>query len=231
MPAPPKTTDAKIVQAARNLIERSGAAGFSMSALAASVGIRTPSLYGRFADSAALLEAVELDVLRALDAALATVPPSTDPVATLRGVSRAYRRFAKSHPQSYLLLYGPYAARSRAVTQVRAAALEHALPALAALVGDGDALLAARTLVPFMHGFVSMEISGAFHLGPGLDSAFEHGVATILGRFHETAPKGRSSALDQGVRMSFIIGLMLLVGVVGRLDSRLPWPAPKSRRS
>jgi hypothetical protein len=29
--------------------------------------------------------------------------------------------------------------------------------------------------------------------------------------------------------MSFILGLVLFIGVIGRLDSRLPWPvAPRS---
>jgi hypothetical protein len=35
-------------------------------------------------------------------------------------------------------------------------------------------------LVPFLHGFISMELANAFRLGGGLDAAFEKGVSTIL---------------------------------------------------
>ena len=50
MPSPPKTTDADIVAAARKLVERHGRTGLSMGDVAAAVGVRAPSLYGRFAD-------------------------------------------------------------------------------------------------------------------------------------------------------------------------------------
>jgi hypothetical protein len=29
--------------------------------------------------------------------------------------------------------------------------------------------------------------------------------------------------------MSFILGLILFVGVIGALDARLPWPTPRGR--
>ncbi len=47
------------------------------------------------------------------------------------------------------------------------------MPSFAALVGKDDAFAAARVLVPFLHGFISMELAKAFQLGPGLDAAFE----------------------------------------------------------
>jgi hypothetical protein len=47
-------------------------------------------------------------------------------------------------------------------------------------VGEENALAAARVLTPFLHGFVSMELSNAFRLGGGLDAAFENGVRTII---------------------------------------------------
>jgi len=180
MPAAPKTTDAEIVRAARKLVEARGHAGLSMNEVAAAVGIRAPSLYGRFADRAALLAAVELEVLRALERAIARVPRSADPAETLAAQSRAYRAFAKAHPAGYVLLYAADAARTEEGTRARAAALAPTMPPFVALVGEDGALVAARTLVPFLHGFVSMELSGAFRLGGGLDEAFEQGVATIL---------------------------------------------------
>ena len=180
MPAVPKTTDAEIVRAARKLVEARGQDGFSMNDVAAAVGIRAPSLYGRFQDRAALLAAVQLEVWRALERAIARAPRSRDPLRTLMAQCRAYRAFAKAHPESYALVYDANAERTEEGTRARAAALAPTMPAFAALVGEDNARLAARTLVPFLHGFASMELSGAFRLGGGLDEAFDHGVRTIL---------------------------------------------------
>ena len=62
MPAHPKTSDSKILKAVRRLLERYGPGGFSTNDVADAVGVRAPSLYGRFRDRAALLNAVELTI-------------------------------------------------------------------------------------------------------------------------------------------------------------------------
>ena len=175
MPSPAKTSAARIVAAARELVERDGHDALAMAEVAAKVGVRAPSLYGHFADRAALLAAVELELLAELRRVLTAVKPSRDPVATLTRHARVYRAFAKQHPRGYALIYA-----ADAGLRARADALAPTLPSFIALAGDRDALRAARVLTPFLHGFVAMELAGAFRLGPGIDAAFEHGVATIL---------------------------------------------------
>lgn len=180
MPAPPKTTDEKIIQAARKLVERRGRYGFSMGDVATAVGVRAPSLYGRFSDRGALLAAVELHLLEALRRAVAKATCSDDPSEALTELAHAYRAFAKANPRGYELLYHLEAERTPEGLQARTSALAVAMPHFAALVGEKSALQAARVLVPFLHGFVSMEIAGAFRLGDGLDAAFAYGVRTVL---------------------------------------------------
>src|SRR4051812_7673705 len=180
MPSPPKTTDSEIIAAAKKLIERHGARGFSMSDVARAVGVRAPSLYGRFKDRAALLTAVELQLWGDLAAALAAAPRSADPAQTLTAQARAYRRFAKANPRGYALIFDAEAERTEAGHAARAAGIAVSMPAFAALAGETRALEAARVLTPFLHGFVSMELADAFRLGPGVDQAFAHGVATIV---------------------------------------------------
>lgn len=191
MPAPPKTSDTQIVEAARSLLESKGRDGFSMNDVAAAVGVRAPSLYRRFEDRAAILEAVELSLLRDLERTLAKSMVPRRPLETLRSQARAYRAFAKTNPNGYSLLFDVRSRSTEEGMRARAAALAPAMPAFKALVGQENALLAARVLTPFLHGFVSMEIGEAFRLGGGLDAAFEHGVSTIL---HGLAPGRRRSS-------------------------------------
>jgi AcrR family transcriptional regulator len=179
VPAQPKTSDAEIVSAARAILEREGR-DFSMAQVAASVGIRGPSLYGRFPDRAALLAAVEIELWHEIQLVLARAARAEDPRERLSAMARAYRAFAKANPKGYALIQDARAERTKDGLEARTAAYGATRASFVALVGEADALLAARTLTPFLHGFVSMELAGAFRLGPGLDEAFEFGLATIL---------------------------------------------------
>ncbi|MEO8878251.1 MAG: TetR/AcrR family transcriptional regulator [Polyangiaceae bacterium] len=193
MPAVAKTTESEIVAAARRLVESRGRDAFSMNDVALAVGVRTPSLYGRFVDRGALVDAIELDLWLELGRRLAVDGGERSPVAKLTAQANAYRKFAKSNPEGYALLYRRDAGRSEAGTAARGAAVATSLGPLAALVGEKDALAAARVLTPFLHGFVSMELAGAFRLGGGLDEAFAHGVAAIL-KGLKGAPKRKTSS-------------------------------------
>jgi hypothetical protein len=48
------------------------------------------------------------------------------------------------------------------------------------LVGPERALEAARLVTAFAHGFVSMELSGAFRLGGDVDEAYRYGVDVLV---------------------------------------------------
>jgi len=200
MTSPPKTTDDEVIAAARKLVRRHGRDGFSMTDVAAAVGVRAPSLYGRFAHREALVTAVELTLWTELGAALARAPRHAEPIATLTELARAYRQFAKANAREYGLMFDARAERSPEGTRARAAGLAPAMPAFAALAGEANALMAARVLTPFLHGFVSMELAGAFRLGEGIDEAFEHGVATILVGLARGASAGSRARSPRPVR-------------------------------
>lgn len=180
MPANPKTTRSEIVEVARALIERHGRDEFSMQDLAAAVGIRAPSLYGRFENRDQLVEAVELHVCAELAALLERAAIKDDPEASLMAQSKAARRFAKRNPNGFSMLFDIRSLHTAEGTSARAAALAPMMPSFAALVGEDRALAAARVLTPFLIGFISMELAKAFRLGGGLDANFETGVRTIL---------------------------------------------------
>ena len=180
MPAPSKVTRSQIIAAGLVLLERNGREGFTMADVAEAVGVRSPSLYGHFADRAALLAELELTLWNELTKALAKRMIEGEPMKTLKAQAAAYRRFATEHPNGYALLFDVRSKHSEQGVRARTAAVNAALPAFAALVGDQQALVAARVLTPYLHGFVSMENAAGFRLGAGLDAAFEYGVETIL---------------------------------------------------
>jgi AcrR family transcriptional regulator len=165
-----------------------------MKDVAAAVGVRAPSLYERFSDRAALLAAIELEVLDEIAQVLAAVAVPGLPIETLTAQAHAYRRFVKANPHGYSLLFEVRSARTEEGAAGRARALAPSMSALEAIVGPESAMLAARVFAPYLHGFVSMEIADAFRLGGGLEAAFANGVATILRGFLKIdSPNGRDT--------------------------------------
>jgi AcrR family transcriptional regulator len=180
MPAQPKTTDAQIIRAALLLFERQGRDGFSMRDLAAAVGIRAPSLYGRFKDRASLLAVMELQLWADLANFLGKAIAPDDPEATLIKQAKTIRRFAKKHPNSYSLFFDIRSTPTKEGNAARAKAVAQMMEPLAVLVGKDQAFAAARVLTPYLHGFITMELANGFRLSGGVDEAFENGVLAIL---------------------------------------------------
>lgn len=183
-PAPARTSPEAIVAAARRILEADGLPAVTMRAVAESVGVKGPSLYKRLPDHAALLravsESVAADLTRTLTGADQAGVEPADPPADLRSVAHAYRAFVHGNPNGYRLLFAdlpPGASPDPASLAAMGMPVVHAM---ARLVGETEALEAARTVVAWAHGFVSMELAGAFRLGGDLDEAYGYGIDTIL---------------------------------------------------
>ena len=173
MSTPAKTSNRAILAAARTILEREGAEGLTMQAVAAAVGIRTPSLYKHFADRAAVLAALRETVLAELTTQLQAVRQPGRPRKNLRAMAATYRSFAHGAPQAYLLLYSSLLpADAESPIEASAALLED----VAALTGPKQALASSRGLAAFLHGFTSLELTGAFRSGGNHERAFSQGV-------------------------------------------------------
>jgi AcrR family transcriptional regulator len=142
-----------------------------MQAVAERVGVRAPSLYKRVRDRDAL------HVRRRRP------PPSTRSRHASNASRRrhhrdrrqAYRRFAQEHPEGFRIMFS---ARLRTTRCERSAA--PLIRAATALVGDDDALDAARLFTAWATGFLQMELSGAFRLGGDVDRAFDYGLRRLI---------------------------------------------------
>lgn len=179
MPTPERTSSAAIVAAGREILEDAGAAGLTMQAVAARVGVRAPSLYKRLKDRDALVGAVTESIID--DLAIELEGIERDPAAVTHGVGRlgalatTYRAFARAHPEGFRQMFtasASLASLDRAAGPV--------LRASAALVGQEEALNAARLVTAWMTGFLQMELAGAFRLGGDVDEAFEYGLRRLV---------------------------------------------------
>ena len=181
MPARARTSADQILAAARAILEADGIDAVTMQAVAASVGVRAPSLYKRVADRASLIrtigDAVTAELRETLEPESGT---EADPADQLRAIAHRYRTFVRRNPHGYALLFAPLPPDMAPDPAALAAVGRPVVEVMARMTGDDGALEAARTIVAWAHGFVAMELAGGFRLGGNVDSAFVAGIETIL---------------------------------------------------
>lgn len=171
----------RVVVEAEKLADEVGLAQFSLSTLAARLGVQPPSLYKHIAGQDALLRTIEArakaelaDVMR--DAAVGRSGPDA-----VRSIAAAYRQWAKTHPGRYpATLAAPDPADAESVAaSTRAVEVLHGVLSGYGLAGD-DEVDAIRTLRSGLHGFVSLEAAGGFGLPVDVDRSFERLVDALL---------------------------------------------------
>lgn len=180
MPTPARTSLDEIVTVGRGLVESEGLDGLTMHKVAAAVGIRAPSLYKHVAGRAELLRLIVEDVVRNLGETLDAAIDGENPRGDLEALVHAFRQFAHDHPEAYRLVFAPMADEWRPERDLLVAASEPVFRTTAALAGPESALAAARMVTAWAHGFMSMELAGAFRIGGDLDEAFDYGVERML---------------------------------------------------
>ncbi len=178
MPAHAHTSTAAIVSAGRRLLEEVGVEALTMRDVATAVGVRTPSLYKRVSGRPELLRLVLEDLADELTAVVDAAVGSGDPAADLRALCGVYRRFAHANPIAYTLLWAPQAVPGATDRYQRTSVT--LLRLVTDLVGPRQALPAARTIVAWSHGFITMELAGAFRLGGDVDQAWDFGLDRVL---------------------------------------------------
>jgi AcrR family transcriptional regulator len=179
MPTPARTSLDEIVKAGRQIVEADGVDGLTMQSVAERVGVRAPSLYKRIRSRKDLLRVVGNDAAAELTRELEAATSGSDAGRDLAALARAFRDFAHKHPGAYSLVFAPLPDDARADPEWSIKASAPVIDATERLAGKDDALAAARTVVAWANGFISMELAGAFRLGGDVDSAFDYGVEHI----------------------------------------------------
>jgi AcrR family transcriptional regulator len=179
MPAPARTSLQQIVDAGLAVVEEEGMPALTMAIVAQRVGIKSPSLYKHVRNRAQLVRLVATHAVAELTSELDAVSQQGDAEAQLRAIAHALRDFARRRPALYSLLFTPLPDESRPDAEVLTRASAAVLRVTEQLAGSEQALEAARTVTAWAHGFIDMELSGAFRLGGDVDAAYEFGITTI----------------------------------------------------
>jgi AcrR family transcriptional regulator len=185
MPTPARTSLDAIVAAAGEILEADGLPGLTMHRVADAVGVRPPSLYKRVSNRAALVRLISEAAFGELGEALEVAATSGDPTADLRAIAVAFRQFGQARPQAYGLLFGSLPDDWRPEPAVYRRSLDVLLRVVGQLTGPERRLEAARTVTAWAHGFVSMELAGAFRLGGDVDAAFAFGIDRVVAAISE----------------------------------------------
>jgi AcrR family transcriptional regulator len=188
MPTPARTSLEEIVQASRSIVEAGGLDSLTMQRVASAVGVKAPSLYKHVRNRDALVRLVVEGVARELTETLDAAAKTGDPRADLRSLAYALRAYAHAKPAAYGLLFAHLPAEARPDEDNLARASAAVLRTTTTLVGTDLALEAARMVVAWAHGFISMELAGAFRLGGDLDHAYAFGIERLGAALVQVAP-------------------------------------------
>jgi AcrR family transcriptional regulator len=169
-----------VVDAAAALADAEGLDAMSLARLAATLGVRAPSLYAHVGGLDDLRRRIAARGMRELAAELSAAAAGRAGGEALRAVARAYRAYARAHP-------GSYAAAQRAPDladeDAQAAARAVVGVMLAVLRGYGlegdDAIHATRAVRAALHGFVLLESREGFGIPLPLDESFERLVVML----------------------------------------------------
>ncbi len=177
-------TEILVIEEAERLVDEVGLPQMTLAALAASLGVRQPSLYKHIDGMDGLLRSISVRAKDELAYVLARAAVGRERAEAITSIAHAYRAWALEHP-------GRYAAAQRAPapedSEDQAASLAVVQVATDILAGyrlaDDDAIDATRALRSALHGFITLECGGGFGLPVDIDRSFErlvNGIATAF---------------------------------------------------
>lgn len=176
---------AQLLEVALGLLEASGPEALRARRLTAEIGASTQAIYTLFGGMPGLFEALVVDGFVRLARYVEAVPETDDPVADFFARGGAYCDWALTNPQCYRLMFGLTKGLDvRSGLEMTATgtlanfpegqdAVEVMVRSLGRVIDAGrvrpvDPVVAAGQFLSATHGYVLLEIAGAFGEGHGL---------------------------------------------------------------
>jgi AcrR family transcriptional regulator len=170
-----------VVEAAERLSDEVGLGNLTLTALAADLGVRQPSLYKHIENIDDLHRSLAVRARTELGAVLARATAGRAGPDAVRALAEAYRDWGREHP-------GRYAATLRAPDpgdepdeRASAAVVAIVQQVMASMgIPEEDGVHATRALRAGLHGFLALEASGAFGLPDDVGASFRYLVDLIV---------------------------------------------------
>ena len=171
---------AAVVAAAAEIADAEGLDRLTLARVAATAGVRTPSLYNHVESLDDVRRRVALLALRDLADALRDAAVGRAGDDALAAMADAYRAYARRHPGRYAATQRAPAAGDEEMRTAAAGAVDVVLAILRGygLEGD-DAIHAARAVRSALHGFVALETGGGFGIPVDLDESYARMVRAL----------------------------------------------------
>jgi AcrR family transcriptional regulator len=176
-----------VLDAASRILVSEGFGALTVRRVADEVGASTKVIYTLFENKEGLVNALFMQGVQRLRAALEAVPAHASPLERLMALLNAYRQHALAYPNDYLIMYGlslPDFRPTESAMQENMASWGFLIEALeaardAGLLATGEVESAGKILFALMNGMISLQLGG-YLAEPDAARFFHDGVATIL---------------------------------------------------
>jgi AcrR family transcriptional regulator len=179
----------EILKSAAHLVEHGDPAGLSLRGVAANLGVKAPSLYRYFPDKQALEVAVAEVILNTMLIEFRAASATSDPEARFRRIMNLYLRFARERFPLYEFVM-QHSHPERYASGAGKAVWDLMVDAASAVSGQPDDTAAAVATWAFLHGYATLEHSGAFGRS-GPKGGLERGIQAFVSSFRSSIQPAR----------------------------------------
>jgi AcrR family transcriptional regulator len=169
-----------VISEAAELVDEVGWDQLTLASVADRLGVRLPSLYKHIGSLDDLRRGIGLLALAELRDVLASAAIGRSGPDALREVALAYASYARAHPGRYASTIAAPSPGEHERAELAGRVLEVVFAVLAGygLAGD-DAVHATRVMRAALHGFVTLEASGAFGMPQDIAVSYEYLIRTL----------------------------------------------------
>ena len=172
MAFPLRLDPSAIAAAARELVRSGGREALSLRPLAASLGVRAPSLYRYYPDRESLEGAVSELVAAELAGRMEAARKGRRGAAALKAIAGEYVAYSRAEPALFAMLLAKPGPESKRLWNLLLAAIEP-------VTGQADDTAAAVALWAYLHGFATLAAAGQFgESGPR--GGYERGLNALI---------------------------------------------------